>query len=179
MINNISNSFVNRNYDDSYFKSKSKELTETSFAENVKNNIEENSDNVLKVNRDEGITLFGFNGDTDYARVYRAEDYSADNPIYVIEGSADGKKYKTYMNVNDVNPRNASEVEMAVLHSHLMINGEIPKDGLFHCDRGKSMYDKKDQLSYIKWLTECQLSSNNMIMYSILKTQYEAYSKYC
>ncbi len=189
MINNISNSFVSKNnycqsknYDNSYFKSKSKEFTEASFTEDVKNNIDENSDNISKVNRDEGITFFGFNGDTDFARIYRAENYSSDNPVYVIEGSANGKKYTTYMNVNDVDPRNASLVEMGILHTHLCLTGEIPKGfDSFNCGYYKkvSMYDKKDYLSYMKWLTDCQLSSNNMIMYSILNTQYKAYSKYC
>jgi len=164
-----------------YF-SKTKKSSKGSFAENIKNNIEENPDDDSKVNKDEGITFFGFNGDTDRATIYRAENYSDDNPVYVIEGVADGKEYKTYMNVNDVNPGNASQVEMGVLHTHLCLTGEIPKDSLFNCsryDKNQSMYDKKDYLSYIKWLTDCQFSSNNMIMYSILNTQYKAYLKYC
>lgn len=167
---------------DTYFNYTFKASDKSEFSDTIENITEKNSNTVSKVNRDEGITFFGFNGDTDFARIYRAENYSSDNPIYVIEGSANGKEYKTSMNVKEINPNNASQVEMGILHTHLCLNGEIPKGfDSFHCGRyeKQSMYDKKDYLSYIKWLTDCQFSSNNMIMYSILNTQYKAYSKYC
>ena len=156
-------------------------MAENSFTDSV-NKTEENSDNISKVNKDKGIALFGFNDDIDYVHIYRAENYSSDNPIYVIEGSVNGKKYTTYMNVNAINPRNASQAEMGVLHTHLCLTGEIPEGfDSFHCSRyeNQSMYDKKDYLSYIKWLTDCQFSSHNMIIYSILNIRYKSYSKYC
>jgi len=157
---------------------------ENKFSDNIKNKTEKISDNVSKAADEGGIILLVVHSydKGDYADIRRSKNYSEDNPVYKVKGMANGKKYEKYVNINDINPKNASLVEMGILHTHLSLNGEIP-DGLsrFHCsqEEGETMYDKRDYLSRIKWLTDCQFSSNNMIMYSILNTQYKAYLKYC
>ncbi len=53
------------------------------------------------------------------ANVYRADDYSEDNPVYLVKGiDKNGKKYEQTVDVGKVNPNNCSYTEMLALNAH-------------------------------------------------------------
>ena len=53
------------------------------------------------------------------ANVYKADDYSKDNPVYLVKGiDKDGNKYEQTVDVSKVNPHNCSYTEMLALNVH-------------------------------------------------------------
>ena len=51
--------------------------------------------------------------------VFRADDYSEANPVYLVKGTdASGKTYEQTINVNEVNPENCSYTELLALNAH-------------------------------------------------------------
>ncbi len=53
------------------------------------------------------------------ANVYRAEDYSEDNPVYLVKGiDKNGNKYEQTVDVGKVNPNNCSYTEILALNAH-------------------------------------------------------------
>jgi hypothetical protein len=57
--------------------------------------------------------------------VTKAKDYSEENPTYVVSGKYKGESYETVVNANDVNPGDASSIEMSALMAHLKEKGVI------------------------------------------------------
>ncbi|MCL2617116.1 MAG: hypothetical protein FWD96_05680 [Defluviitaleaceae bacterium] len=59
------------------------------------------------------------------ARVYKADSFSPDNPMMLVTGTdVDGTTFRKFVNINDVNPRNASLVEMIALEGYLVSSGK-------------------------------------------------------
>ena len=53
------------------------------------------------------------------ANVYRADNYSEDNPLYLVKGmDKNGKEYEQTIDVSTVNPSNCSYTEMLALNAH-------------------------------------------------------------
>ena len=53
------------------------------------------------------------------ANVYRSDDYSEDNPVYLVKGTdKNGNKYEQTVDVGKVNPNNCSYIEMLALNAH-------------------------------------------------------------
>ncbi len=53
------------------------------------------------------------------ANVYRAKEYSANNPVYLVKGiDENGNKYEETVDVSKVNPSNCSYTEMLALNAH-------------------------------------------------------------
>ncbi|NBJ01407.1 hypothetical protein D3Z62_15035 [Lachnospiraceae bacterium] len=53
------------------------------------------------------------------ANVYRADDYSEDNPVYLVKGTdKNGKEYEQTVDVSKVNPNSCSYTEMLALNAH-------------------------------------------------------------
>ena len=53
------------------------------------------------------------------ANVYNAEDYSEDNPVYLVKGmDKNGKEYEQTVDVSKVNPNSCSYTEMLALNAH-------------------------------------------------------------
>lgn len=53
------------------------------------------------------------------ANVYRADDYSEDNPLYLIKGTdKNGNEYEQTVDVSKVNPNSCSYTEMLALNAH-------------------------------------------------------------
>ena len=58
------------------------------------------------------------------ASVYKAEGYSADNPVFIVKGTnVDGTPFEVEINVKSINPRNASFVELHALDGYYVANG--------------------------------------------------------
>ena len=53
------------------------------------------------------------------ANVYRADDYSEDNPVYLIKGTdKNGNEYEQTVDVSKVNPNSCSYTELLALNAH-------------------------------------------------------------
>ena len=53
------------------------------------------------------------------ANVYRADDYSEDNPLYIVKGmDKNGNEYEQTVDVSKVNPNSCSYTEMLALNAH-------------------------------------------------------------
>ena len=53
------------------------------------------------------------------ANVYRADDYTENNPIYLVKGmDKNGKEYEQTVDVSKVNPNSCSYTEMLALNAH-------------------------------------------------------------
>ena len=53
------------------------------------------------------------------ANVYRADDYSEDNPVYLVKGTdKNGKEYEQTVDVSKVNPNSCSYTELLALNAH-------------------------------------------------------------
>ncbi len=53
------------------------------------------------------------------ANVYRADNYSEDNPLYLVKGmDKNGKEYEQTIDVSNVSPSNCSYTEMLALNAH-------------------------------------------------------------
>ena len=53
------------------------------------------------------------------ANVYRADDYSEENPLYLIKGrDKNGNEYEQTVDVSKVNPNSCSYTEMLALNAH-------------------------------------------------------------
>jgi hypothetical protein len=59
------------------------------------------------------------------ASVFKAESFTPENPIMLVKGfNTDGKPFMVEINANEVNPRNASFVEMFALDGYLASKGQ-------------------------------------------------------
>ena len=53
------------------------------------------------------------------ANVYRADDYSEDNPVYLVKGTdKNGNEYEQTVDVSKVNPNSCSYTELLALNAH-------------------------------------------------------------
>ncbi|MBD5096329.1 MAG: hypothetical protein HDT40_04840 [Lachnospiraceae bacterium] len=84
--------------------------------------------------------------------IYRTDDYSENNPIYIIKGiDADGNEFEKEIDASKINPNNCSYNELMVLN--VETGHTSPKD-VIHAvaarDKAniKSYFDKKDYISY-------------------------------
>lgn len=51
--------------------------------------------------------------------VYKADDFSEDNPVYLVKGlDSEGNEYEQMINANEVNPNSCSFLELSVLNVH-------------------------------------------------------------
>ena len=84
--------------------------------------------------------------------IYRTDDYSENNPIYIIKGiDADGNEFEKEIDASKINPNNCSYNELMVLN--VETGHTSPKD-VIHAVAArdkvniKSYFDKKDYISY-------------------------------
>jgi hypothetical protein len=73
-----------------------------------------------------GISNMG-GGRSVSASVFKADGFSASNPVFLVVGTdVDGTPFEKIINVNDIDPRNASLAEMYALNGYRAVNG-IPR----------------------------------------------------
>jgi hypothetical protein len=59
------------------------------------------------------------------ASVIKSESYSIDNPVMIVKGTDDnGRPFEAEVHINDVNPKNASFIEMFALDGYFAANGK-------------------------------------------------------
>lgn len=112
--------------------------------------------------------------------VFKAENFSAQNPVFIVTGTdVDGTNFKVAVNINDVNPRNASLIEMAALNAYRSVNGlpriptvifdgHNPEAGL-DLARVSSASEQADFLAPLLELATMQRDNKNWESYFLLK----------
>ena len=59
------------------------------------------------------------------ASVFKAESFSANNPVMLVRDTdSDGRAFEAEVNINNVNPNNASFIEMFALDGYFVSNGQ-------------------------------------------------------
>jgi len=59
------------------------------------------------------------------ASVFKAEGFSSDNPVMLVRGTdVDGRPFEEIININNVDPREASFIEMFALDGYFAANGK-------------------------------------------------------
>lgn len=83
------------------------------------------------------------------ANVYRADNYSEDNPVYIVKGKdISGNDYEQVINVNDVDLCNCSYVEMLVWNVHTGNTGDFLKLARMRDEAGSSSF--LDSTNYVE-----------------------------
>jgi len=116
--------------------------------------------------------------------VYYSENHSSDNPVYVVKGkNIDGTRFETEVNVNDVDPRNASVVEMQALLAHFKVNGQTFANpfldtlgfiGTGDNAKNANAFTKLDFLTPLTQMMECQEVNGNWEKYHQCKKLIDA-----
>lgn len=115
--------------------------------------------------------------------VYKSEDYSNSNPIYLVKGTnKDGKEFEQKVNINEVNPTNCSYTEMITLSVHL---GKADTSNILISGLDLSRQECDDYLSKqnfmpsLYYMRECQKSANNLIGYAKYDQLIKSLIKHC
>ena len=59
------------------------------------------------------------------ASVFKSENFTSDNPVMLVKGTnTDGMRFEVEINANEVNPRNASFIEMMALDGYFASKGQ-------------------------------------------------------
>ena len=59
------------------------------------------------------------------ASVFKSENFTPENPIMLVKGTnTDGQRFEVEINANDVNPRNASFIELMALDGYFASKGQ-------------------------------------------------------
>jgi hypothetical protein len=110
--------------------------------------------------------------------VYKAESYTEDNPVFLVRGmNPDGSQFEQEINVNNVDSRNASFVEMFALDGYFASKGhhsgvtrmaaramnEIKDLSGFDNDA----FTKFDFIHYLQEMMENHKLNNNKVEYEI------------
>ena len=92
---------------------KAESSTKGDFGANVKT-----AGNVVHITPDALFSIYDAKTG-ESANVYRADDYSEDNPVYLVKGTdKNGNKYEQTVDVSKVNPNSCSYTEMLALNAH-------------------------------------------------------------
>lgn len=99
--------------------------------------------------------------------IYKADDYSADNPILNIKGTdKDGNIYEQQIDPLTVDLENASYVEMMAVNAYLVDIGELDGNDFSAIERPtKDDLEKADYLNSIREWRDTQYSVGNMVGY--------------
>lgn len=99
--------------------------------------------------------------------VYKADGYSADNPILNIKGTdKDGNSYEQQINPLTVDPENASYVEMMALNAYLVDIGELDAGDFTAIARPtEDDLEKADYLNALRDWRDMQFQLGNMVGY--------------
>lgn len=104
-------------YPAQYEAKKAPDGEKTDFEEHIGRAVKSTS-NVVNIDSDALFSICHVpTGET--ANVYRADDYSEDNPLYLVKGiDKNGNEYEQTIDVRKVNPNSCSYIEMLALNAH-------------------------------------------------------------
>ena len=135
-------------------------------------------------NSGNALTAMGFPDGTS-ASVFKADDYNPADPEYRVRyWDKEGNYTDTMVKVNDIDPQNASYLEMLAYTTHSDVEGLtknafgnfINAAGGVNADTSydsDSINEKKDYMSMVKELMQLQYDSNNLSGYLSFKELYD------
>ncbi len=131
-----------------YGARKSENNTKNDFRANVKE--VSSATNVVHIDPDALFSIHHVKTG-ESANVYRADDYSEDNPVYLVKGvDKNGNEYEKTVDVSKVNPNSCSYTEILALNEHTgnksdsnFLTMSILKDKA----NGSSYHEKADYMS--------------------------------
>ena len=99
-----------------YGTRKAESSTKGDFGANVKGAA--GAKNVVHITPDALFSIYDAKTG-ESANIYRADDYSEDNPLYLVKGTdKNGNEYEQTVDVSKVNPNSCSYTEMLALNAH-------------------------------------------------------------
>ena len=135
-------------------------------------------------NSGNALTAMGFPDGTS-ASVFQADDYNPADPEYRVRyWDKEGNYTDTMVKVNDIDPQNASYLEMLAYTSYSDVEG-LTKNAFgdfMNAARGvngnisydaDNIKEKKDYMSMVKELMQLQYDSNNLPGYLSYKELYD------
>ena len=163
MINNVNTSHIayqpniNRG-------TASKAQNSTSFAIQRDNNAIVNLDSSALVSS--ALRIPG--GGMMSASVFKSDSFSADNPVMLVRGTdGDGKPFEIEVNINNVNPQNASFIDMFALDGYFAANGQpsgttrAAAGAMSNVSGRNNAFTQFDFISPLKELLDTQLFHKN------------------
>lgn len=124
-----------------YESRKAENSTKGNFGANVK--AASSAKNVVHIDPD---ALFSIHDAKtgESANVYKADNYSEDNPLYLVKGiDKNGNEYEQTVDVRKVNPNSCSYTEMLALNAH---TGNKSDSNIIICQR--NLYMGYDGMAY-------------------------------
>ena len=95
---------------------KAESITKGDFGASVK--AASGTKNVVHIDSDALFSIYDAKTG-EGANVYKADDYSEDNPVYLVKGmDKNGNEYEQTVDVSKVNPNSCSYTEMLALNAH-------------------------------------------------------------
>ena len=102
------------------------------------------------------------------ASAYYSDNYTDKNPLFIVKGkTGDGTYFEEEININNINPKNASFLEMVALSAHLSDKGKYTGDMSFvsaldFTNKNKVDYfSKRDYISPLESLKDMQQHNRN------------------
>lgn len=103
------------------------------------------------------------------ASVFKSVNYSADNPVMLVKGTdGNGKPFEVEVNINNINPKNASFVEMFALDGYFAAHGQSSgatragAAAMSGATGRNNAFTQFDFVSPLKELLETQKFHNNL-----------------
>ena len=95
--------------------------------------------------------------------VFWHEDSTPANPIVIVAGMNKGQPFEVTVNINEVDPRNASMIEMKALQAYGNENGQLSRQIIAWRIRDENVdaFEKKDYLTPLRELMELQRHHSN------------------
>jgi hypothetical protein len=92
--------------------------------------------------------------------VYKVEDFDEDSPAYLVNGIHNGEDYEVTVNIFELDPCSASEIEITALLTHLREGGvidEVARPVLIWDDDGSPLdgYRPFEKANYVRLFKEC------------------------
>ena len=114
--------------------------------------------------------------------VFKADDFSSDNPVVFVKGHNNGKPFSAEININDINLENASLVELIALEGYLIANGK-PRQimtAMFMANKELNnicvFNEKFNFIALLQDITEKQHSYGNWATYYWIKSVLDSLS---
>lgn len=89
------------------------------------NNSTINSSTTTQTSRNRPLRFIACASTGDFISIRKPDDFDPENPAFIVRGKDFGKEFEKLVNVNDIDPTNASFIEMAVLQQNLREKGII------------------------------------------------------
>ena len=76
------------------------------------------------INKTEGESLGLLTGYSVTASVFKAESFSSCNPVMLVRGINNGDHFEIEIDIRNIDPRNATQIEMFALEGYFRANGK-------------------------------------------------------